>query len=134
MLVSSSITLRQKGDFAHTRQFLRRCNQPIDLRKLEKYGERGVLELKARTPVDTGLTRDSWNYHIDYGRYGAHLSWYNDNYAGNGERYTVPVAVLIDNGHATKDGRWAPGLHYIEEALGPVIDDLINDMWKELTK
>lgn len=118
---------RVKGDYAHTRQFLSKLEQPIDMGKLRAYGELGVYALKAATPVDSGLTRDSWHYIIGTNRYGASLVWCNDNYAGNGERYTVPVAVLIDHGHATKDGRWVPGQHFIEPALEPVIQALLND-------
>ena len=128
------ISIKVKGDYSKTRQFLRGCQQPVDIEKLRAYGERGVEELKAKTPVKTGKTRDSWFYGIDMNRYGAHLYWYNTNYAGNPNKYVVPVAILINDGHATKNGHWVPGEHYIEAALNPVLDDLVNDIWKGMTK
>lgn len=132
--LSHIITVRHKGDFAKTRAILRKCLSPIDAIKLREYGEKGVKALKAATPVDSGKTRDSWWYNVEISRHYATLTWFNDNYAGDGKRYTVPVAVLIDNGHATKDGKWIPGKHFIEPVLNPIIDECINDVWEGMTK
>lgn len=128
------ITIQQKGDFSKTMQFLGKCKTPLDIEKLRRYGEIGVQALKKATPVDTGKTRDSWWYDIEITKNGASLIWFNDNYAGNGERYTVPVAILLDNGHATKDGRWVPGRDFIQPALEPVIQQIENDIWGGMTE
>lgn len=124
------ITVRQKGDFSKTKAYLHKRMLPIDTIKLRSYGEQGVRALKNATPVDTGKTRDSWWYNVEVTKSGATLVWFNDNYAGNGQRYTVPVAILVDNGHATKDGKWVPGAHFIERALDPVINACIDDICK----
>ena len=127
--LSKVITVRQKGDFSKTRNYLRKRMSPIDIIKLRSYGALGVEALKKATPVDTGKTRDHWWYDIEVTKTGATLVWFNDNYAGNSARYTIPVAILIDNGHATKDGKWVPGYHFIERALAPVIDACVKDIW-----
>lgn len=132
--MSRMITVQQKGDFSKTRLFLGKCLNPFDVIKLRHYGNLGVQALKKATPVDTGLSRDSWFYEVEVGRNSATLTWYNDNYAGDSKRYTVPVVILLDNGHATKDGKWVSGRHFIEPALNPVIEACVNDVWGGLTK
>lgn len=129
-LMASGISVRQKGDFSRTKKYLTKKLNVLDMVTLRWYGQKGVNALKKATPVDSGLTRDSWRYVIEKDERGTSIIWCNDNYAGNGERYTVPVAVLIDNGHATKDGKWVPGAHFIDAALDPIISEIADRLVK----
>lgn len=84
---------------------------------LEYYGQAGVDALMVATPVDTGLTAASWYYEITKLDGGWELSWNNSNIQ-NG----IPIAVLIQMGHATKAGGWVQGYDYINPALRDVFN------------
>jgi hypothetical protein len=46
----------------------------------------------------------------------------------------IPVAVLIQYGHATGTGGIVQGRDFINPALRPIFDQMAADMWKEVTK
>lgn len=123
-----SITVRQKGDFHNLERFLRKASKSTDLSRFAKYGEMGLEALKLATPVKTGKTAASWGYHLEASAEGVKLTWYNDNVVNH-----VQIAVILDMGHQTRDHGWVEGRHYIDPALQPVFDKILNDMWKELT-
>ena len=56
------ITFRQKGDFSKLTRFLERAKEVVRVGDLDKYGREGVAALASATPVDTGLTANSWRY------------------------------------------------------------------------
>ena len=89
----------------------------------------GVDALRAATPIDTGLAADSWRYQIERDRDTTSIAWINDDIEGG-----CSVAILIDRGHATKSGSWVQGLHFIDQALDPVIKQLEDAVWREVTK
>jgi hypothetical protein len=97
--------------------------------QLSKYGPIGVAALKGATPVDSALASQSWYYEIVNrpGYFAIH--WYNSNIE-NG----FPVAVMIQYGHATRNGGYVEGRDYINPALRPIFDQIVIDMWKEVTK
>ena len=59
------IGFRQKGDFSKTTKFLTKLKQNVDISAFEKYGKKGVAALASATPVDSGLTANSWYYKIE---------------------------------------------------------------------
>jgi len=98
---------------------------------LEKYGAIGVAALKQATPVESSETANSWYYEIvdRPGYYSIH--WLNSHIEDPGR---IPVAVLIQYGHATGNGGYVQGRDYINPALQPIFDQIVADMWKEVTK
>lgn len=104
-----------KGTFNRLENFLKH-NKNRDVRPiLEYYGQAGVDALVAATPVDSGLTASSWYYEITKLDGGWEVSWNNSN-VQNG----IPIAILIQMGHATKSGSWVEGIDYINPALRDV--------------
>ena len=59
------ITFRQKGDFSKLTRYLEKVKETVKLGDLDKYGREGVAALASATPVDTGLTANSWYYKIE---------------------------------------------------------------------
>jgi hypothetical protein len=57
------------------------------------------------------------------------ISFYNTNIQ-NG----VPIAVILQYGHATRNGGWVQGRDYINPAIQPIFDKIANEAWKEVTK
>ena len=123
------ITFRQKGDFSKTMSFLERAKESVKLGTLDRYGREGVAALSSATPVDTGLTARSWYYKIERDKHTATISFFNSNIQ-NG----VPIAIVLQYGHGTRNGGWVQGRDYINPAIQPIFDKIANTAWKEVTK
>ena len=109
------ITFRQKGDFSKLTRFLERAKEVVRVGDLDKYGREGVAALASATPVDTGLTANSWRYEIEQKKGSISISFHNTNIQ-NG----VPIAVILQYGHATRNGGWVQGRDYINPAIQPI--------------
>ncbi len=96
---------------------------------LERYGLRGVEALSAATPVRTGMTAISWSYDIVQNEDGYSIIWKNDNI----NKY-VNIALILQYGHATRNGGYVQGIDYINPALKPIFDELAKAAWKEVTR
>ena len=94
---------------------------------LDKYGKRGVDALRSATPIDSGLTADSWEYEIEKTANGYGISWNNTN-VNKG----VKIALLLQYGHGTGTGGFVQGVDYINPALTPIFDELANAAWNEV--
>lgn len=123
------ITIRQRGDFKNLTSFLERSKEAFNLGILDKYGRQGVAALKASTPKDTGKTADSWYYKINRNNGTVSLSFHNSN-VNKG----VPIAIILQYGHATGNGGYVEGVDYINPALQPVFQKLADEAWKEVKK
>ena len=120
------ITIKQKGDFKNTEKFLKNKKR-ININILDKYGKIGVEALKKNTPVDTGVTSNSWYYEIENQNGKVTLNFYNSNVKNN-----INIAIIIQYGHGTKNGGWVEGIDYINPAVQPVFDKILNDVWGDL--
>lgn len=123
------ISFRHKGDFSNLTSFLEKAKEVVKLGDLDKYGREGVAALSSATPVDSGLTANSWYYKIEQRNGSATISFHNSNIQ-NG----VPIAVILQYGHGTGTGGWVQGRDYINPAIQPVFDRIANEAWKEVTK
>lgn len=116
------------GSFKKTETFLQRCKK-LKYSSLDKYGKEGVQALMAATPKDTGLTAASWYYEIERTDSTVSIVWKNSNIVDN-----TPIAVILQYGHATRNGGYVQGTPYINSALRPIFDKIADDAWKEVTK
>lgn len=123
------ITFRQKGDFSKLTRYLERVKEVVKLGDLDKYGRAGVAALASATPIDTGLTASSWYYEISNKNGSAMISFHNSNIQ-NG----VPIAIILQYGHGTRNGGLVEGRDYINPAIRPIFDRIADDAWKEVTK
>lgn len=96
---------------------------------LEKYAKDGVNALASATPVGSGATSRSWDYEITQTSKGVSISWHNSNLV-NG----IPLAILIQYGHGTRNGGYVQGRDFINPALQPIFDRMADDVWREVTK
>ena len=122
------ITFRQKGDFSKLTRFLERAKESVKLGDLDKYGKAGVAALSSATPIDSGKTANSWSYEIINKNGAAEIVFKNSNIQ-NG----VPIAIILQYGHGTKNGGWVQGRDYINPAIRPIFDNLANEAWKGVT-
>lgn len=121
------ISITHKGDFSKTDKFLKHLQGLNFLIILEEYGKRGVEALRAATPVDSGLTADSWSYQVDTSNGKISISWLNSN-VNDG----VNIAILLQYDHFTRTGGFVKGQDYINPAIQPVFDEIEEKVWKEV--
>jgi hypothetical protein len=123
------ITFRHRGDFSNLTKFLEKAKNTVRLGDLDKYGREGVAALAAATPIDTGLTANSWSYEIIHKNGSVSITFNNSNIQ-NG----VPIAIILQYGHGTGNGGWVEGRDYINPAIRPVFDKIASEAWREVTK
>ena len=123
------ISFRQKGDFSKLTRFLEKIKEVVKLGDLDRYGQEGVAALSSATPKDSGETASSWYYTIEHNGESASISFHN-SHVNDG----VPIAIILQYGHGTRNGGWVEGRDYINPAIQPIFDKIADDAWKEVTK
>ena len=123
------ISFRHKGDFSKTMRYLGRVKNGIAIGDLDKYGRQGVAALSSATPVESGVTANSWSYKIEQTKQTVTISFYNSNIQ-NG----VPIAIILQYGHGTRNGGWVEWRDYINPAIQPVFDHITSNAWREVTR
>lgn len=123
------ITFRQKGDFSKLTSFLEKAKEAVRIGDLDKYGREGVAALSSATPVRTGLTANSWYYEIEHQNGSVSIIFNNSN-VNKG----VPIAIILQYGHGTRNGGWVQGKDYINPAIQPIFDRIAKEAWEEVTK
>lgn len=123
------IKVTHKGSFKKTEAFLKRMQNREHLAALDKFGPIGVAALAAATPVESSRTANSWSYEIIRKKGYYSIVWLNTNVEDG-----VPIAIILQYGHGTKNGGYVPGRDYINPAIRPIFDQIAADMWRVVTK
>lgn len=123
------ISFRQKGDFSKLNKYFERVREAARIGVLDKYGREGVAALASATPVDTGVTANSWYYEIKRQNGSVSIEFKNSN-VNKG----VPIAIILQYGHATGNGGWVQGRDYINPAIQPIFDKIADNAWREVTR
>jgi hypothetical protein len=110
-------------------KYLGSVKNAVQLKDLDKYGREGVAALASATPVESGLTADSWRYEITRSKGSITISFLNSNIHDG-----VPIAIILQYGHGTQNGGWIQGRDYINPAVQPIFDDITKNAWREVTK
>jgi len=119
------IEIETTGSFDNTSRFLKRLNNLVVDKQLNAYGHLGVEELKKATPKRTGKTSESWTYDIEKKDGSISIVWSNTN-VNNG----VNIAIILQYGHATRNGSYVEGIDYINPALQSTFDRMSKELWK----
>ena len=121
------IIFKQKGDWKKSRKFLKRCSE-LDLDAiLDQYGREGVEALAKATPKATGKTAASWSYGVTKGKDRITITWRNANIVDG-----APIAVILQYGHATRNGGYVEGVDYINPAMRPIFERIAARAWGEV--
>ncbi|HAQ03007.1 TPA: hypothetical protein DCQ22_03900 [Candidatus Nomurabacteria bacterium] len=123
------IVIKHRGNFNNTEKFLNGAKKIRFVNILEKYAREGVSALSDATPIDTSLTSNSWDFEITVTKNRYAINWINSNVVDG-----VPIAIILQYGHGTKNGGYVQGRDYINPALLPILDKLSENLWKEVTK
>ena len=124
-MTMSGITVSVSGDFKNLERFLKNAGRRNYRRLLEEYGRKGVDALSLATPVDSGVTAESWSYDISETSNGFKINWNNSN-VNDG----VNIAIILQYGHGTGTGGYVQGRDYINPALQSVFDGFVDDLTK----
>lgn len=123
------ISFRQKGDFSKLNKYFERVREAARIGVLDRYGREGVAALASATPIDTGVTANSWYYEIKRQNGRVSIEFKNSN-VNEG----VPIAIILQYGHATGNGGWVQGRDYINPAIQPIFDKIADSAWREVTR
>lgn len=118
------IQFKQKGDFTALDNFFKKASNVINMSIIKNYCDEGIKALKLATPKDTGLTSESWSYEITRKSGLITISFLNSNINKG-----VPIAIILQFGHATKNGGWVEGIDYINPAIKPIFEKIADDSW-----
>lgn len=123
------ISFRHKGNFSNTERMLKNAEKVKTKEEtiLMKYGERGVAALRSATPLDSGETANSWFYEI-YRRGDTVAIEFGNRNVNKG----VPIAIILQYGHGTRNGGYVQGRDYINPAIQPIFDQIEADARKEV--
>jgi hypothetical protein len=122
------IKATSSGDFHNTTKFLNFMKSGEFMKGLDAWGRRGVDALSSATPRETGETAQSWGYRVSRqnGRYS--IVWFNTH-----QEDGVNIAVIIQYGHGTGTGGWVEGIDYINPAMRPLFNNIVDDIWRQVT-
>lgn len=123
------LEIKEQGNYDRITNYLNRIKNLRLMHILEKYAKKGVDALESATPVRTGLTAGSWSYEIEQGD-GIYRLTFNNSNVNRG----VNIALILDIGHGTGTGGWVEGLDYLNPALQPIIDSLVNEVKMEVSR
>ena len=122
------ISFTSKGDFKKTDTWLEKLKEVFKVGDLNKYGRMGVEALRSATPKDSGETANSWGYEIIRKEGQTKIVWTN-SHINKG----VNIAVILQYGHGTGTGGYVQGIDYINPAMKPVFQDIVDQALKEVT-
>ena len=121
------IVLTQSGNFNNTERFLKGAKKLDIKRILESYGREGARALASATPVDSGLTADSWGFRVTISKGSFSIVWTNSNVVKG-----VPIAIILQYGHGTGTGGYVQGRDYINPAIQPIFQKIADSVWLEV--
>lgn len=124
--MSRSFTV--SGSFKNLQAFLKRMTLGEPFRSLDAHAQDGVAALQAHTPVDSGITANSWDYEIVDDGVNLQIIWSNYN-VNKG----VNIAIILQYGHGTGTGGYVAGRDYINPAMQPTFDKISDRVWKAVT-
>lgn len=123
------ISVTYRGKLKRTMDLLENIVKlPSIYYKVKPYALRGAQALSAATPIDTGETAASWDYEIEVKGSNVKIIWTNSNIVDG-----VPIAIILQYGHATNGGGYVQGQDYINPALKPIFDEISELVWREVT-
>lgn len=124
-----SFYLVSKGEFKNLEKFIERMEKNEIFAELDKYGRAGVDALRSMTPVDTGITANSWSYNVALGRDETRIIWSNTNI-----NQGVNIAIILQFGHGTGTGGYVQGRDYINPAVQPTMDHIARNVWEAVKR
>lgn len=122
------ISWETTGSFNNMERFLKDVQRQDIFQGLQSLAQQGVAALAAATPIDTGETRDLWDYRVEIEGDVYRIIWTNGKMVGG-----TPLAILLQYGHGTGTGGYVEGRDFINPAIKPIFDQIAEKAWKVVT-
>ena len=123
------ITIESRGNYKKLTNYLERIKSKFEVSRLDRYGRLGVEALLLATPSKTGKTAESWYYTIEHKKNTVSLIWSNSNVVDG-----VNIAIILQYGHASRNGTWIEGIDYIEPAIRPIFESILAELEREVRR
>lgn len=123
-----AIEITTTGSFDRTDRFLSALLTGNQFSFLDVYAQRGVAALAAATPTETGVTAASWSYVIERSGHDVTIVWTNNHV----DEVGTPIVIMLQFGHGTGTGGYVQGRDFINPAIAPVMDEIANEVWREV--
>lgn len=124
------IKVKQKGNLNKSSYFFRKLNDLYRNGILDEIASETIVLLKNSTPRTLDDSKihvaDSWSYNIDKSSKNITITFLNDE-VNNGTN----IAIILDEGHMSKSGKWVPGQHYIQEPMDYAIKRILEELRKD---
>lgn len=117
------------GSMDSLEKWLKAASSQTIFNALARYGQEGVNALAAATPTRSGLTASSWSYEILNERGSWSIIWKNSHVVDG-----TPLVILIQHGHATGTGGYVEGFDFINPAIKPIFEKIVNEAWKAVNQ
>lgn len=126
-MISLKLKFKVKRQGPDLQTFLHAAQQVTDdIKRIRAVADKGLQEfIKASPNQDIA---DHWSYTIYRDKNKVYLVFNNDAEIIKGFHYEsggsldiaahkgTNIAIIVDTGHGTKDGRWFPGKNYLSKA------------------
>lgn len=113
-------TVEEAGSFGKVEQWLMKAAKVDASPKVNELGSRITSSLARDTPVDTGLTANSWKHSVKNSKGGVVLTISNSSENG------FNVVQALRHGHGTGTGGYVPPNDFVSPVVGPLIDSATN--------
>lgn len=123
------ISVSNTCNFEKTIRHLNRMREITKKNIFDKYGKLGVTALASATPVASGKTASSWTYEIQNKGSRTDLIWKNSNINKG-----VNIAIILQYGHATRNGGYVQGIDYINPVIKPIFEKMAKELEREVAK
>jgi hypothetical protein len=120
-------SLTSTGSFDNTEIYLKKAISGDVYKSLNRFGAQGVAALSAATPVDTDLAAESWTFTVSQNSRGWEMVWRNTDIEDG-----FPVAIMMQYGHGTGTGGYVLGQDYINPAIRPIFDQIVEAVLREV--
>lgn len=107
------IKVKTSGNFKNTEKYLKTHEKSAYTEdQIYQIAEKAVELFAKNTPSSSGKTSESWSYEVVQHNGEYIIELHNSNIQ-NGYN----IAILVDEGHATKSGNYVSGKHYIDHTI-----------------
>lgn len=121
--------IKSTGSFKNVKALLAAIERRNFYSNIRSMAQEGVTALAEATPKESGITADSWEFKIEETPSTFSIHWYNTH-----ENQGIPIAIILQYGHATGTGGYVEGRDYINPTMKPIFDRIAERVWAEVEK
>lgn len=123
---SMELLVKTNNHFDKTLDFLDNVKKVPFSKSLEDVAKNTIRKLKLASP--TSEIANGWNYEIIKDKNTTTLYFNNNVVTKNGEN----LAIIIDSGHATIDGKWVSGSNFTKEPFDEAYEEILRSTKEEI--